>query len=120
MAEAKRDVARHETVMARLETEATGNAQAHVVLELTRVQCALTTAEGGWLKAKSELDSVQQALAATKEARPKAKEENGCLTDERLSLLMELGATQEGFEASGRRVPRRSQHWRRNLMRAVI
>ena len=67
--------------------------------ELTRVQCALTTSEGGRLKAESELDSVQQALVAEKEACWKAEEENGHLTDERLSLLMELGATKEDFVA---------------------
>ena len=50
-AEAERDAARHETVMERLETEATGNAWAQVELELSRVQWALTTAEGGCLKA---------------------------------------------------------------------
>ena len=36
--------------------------------ELTRVQRALTTSEGVWIKAESELDSVQQALAAAREA----------------------------------------------------
>ena len=35
--EPERDVARHETVMARLETEAEGNARAQVELELSRV-----------------------------------------------------------------------------------
>ena len=36
-AEAERDVARHETIMAWLETEAMGNARAHVELKLSRV-----------------------------------------------------------------------------------
>ena len=35
--EAERDAARHETVMAQLETEATGSAWAQVELELSRV-----------------------------------------------------------------------------------
>ena len=35
--EPERDVAQHETVMARLETEAEGNARAQVELELSRV-----------------------------------------------------------------------------------
>ena len=78
--EAERDAARHETVIARLETEAAGNSRAQVELELTRVQCALTTVEG--VKAESELDSARQALAAAKEACRKAEEENGHLTDE--------------------------------------
>ena len=55
-------------VMARLETEAEGSAWAQVEYKLTWVQCALTTSEGGWLKAESELDSVQQAMVAAKEA----------------------------------------------------
>ena len=38
-------------------------------------------------------------MAAAKEACRKAEEENGHLTDERLSLLMELGATKEDFAA---------------------
>ena len=97
--EAERDAAPHETVMARLETEATGNAWAQVELELSRVQWALTIAESGYLKAESELDSARQALAAAMEAYRKAEEENGRLTDERLSLLMELGATKEDFVA---------------------
>ena len=67
-AEAERDAARYETVMARLETEAAGNALAQVELELSQVQCALTTVEGGRLKVESELDSARQALAAANEA----------------------------------------------------
>ena len=86
-------------MMARLNTEAAGNAQAQVKLELSRVQCALTTTDGGRLKAESELDSARQALAAAKEACWRAEEENSRLTDERLSLLMELGAIKEDFAA---------------------
>ena len=85
--------------MARLETEAAGSAWAQVEYELTRVQCTLTTSESGRLKAESELDSIQQALVAAKEACWKVEEETGHLTDERLSLLMELGATKEDFMA---------------------
>ena len=73
--------------MARLEIEAAGNARAQVESELSRVPCALTTSEGGQLKAESELEFVRQALAVAKEACRKAKEENGNLTDERLSLV---------------------------------
>ena len=51
------------------------------------------------MKAESKLDSVRQALAAAKETCRKAEEENGRLTDERLSLVMELGATKEDFAA---------------------
>ena len=85
--------------MARLDTEAAANVRAQVDSELSRVQFALATSEGGWLKAESELDYVRQALAAAKEACRKAEEENSRLTDERLSLVMELGATKEDFAA---------------------
>ena len=47
----------------------------------------------------SEHDAAQQALVVAKEARLKAKEDNGHLTDERLSLLMELWATKDDFSA---------------------
>ena len=86
-------------MMVRLETEEADNARAQVELELSRVQCARTITEGGRLKVESELDSARQALAAAMEACGKAEEENGCLTDERLSLLMELGAIKEDFAA---------------------
>ena len=36
---------------------------------------------------------------ATKEACQRVEEENGCLMDERLSLLVELGATKDDFVA---------------------
>ena len=81
-AEAERDVARHETVMTRLKTEAAGYARAQVELELSRVQCALSTTDGGRLKAESELDSARQALAVAKEVCRRAEEENSRLTDE--------------------------------------
>ena len=61
--------------------------------ELARVQCALTASEGIQLKADSELDSVQQALATAREACRKVDKEICHLTYERLSLIMELGAS---------------------------
>ena len=69
-------------VMAWLETEAVGNARAQVELELSGVQCALTTADGGRLKAESELDFARQALVAAKEAYRRVEEENSRLMDE--------------------------------------
>ena len=51
------------------------------------------------MKADSELVSIQQALAATREACRKAKEEICHLTYERLSLIMELGAGKEELAA---------------------
>ena len=38
-------------------------------------------------------------MAVAKEACRRAEEENSCLTDERLSVLMELGAIKEDFTA---------------------
>ena len=54
----ERDAARHKMEMGRLEIEVAGNARVQVELELSRVQCALTTSEGCRLKDESELDSV--------------------------------------------------------------
>ena len=51
------------------------------------------------MKADSERDPVQQALVAAEEARRKADEENGRLTDERLSLRMEPEDTRDNFAA---------------------
>ena len=51
------------------------------------------------MKAKYELDSGQQALAATKEACRKVEEEMFWPTDERLSLIMEVGAGKEELAA---------------------
>ena len=98
-AKTERDAARHEVAMARLEIEAAGSARAQVELELPQVQSALTTSEGGRLKSESELGFFQQALVVAKEACRRVKEENGRLTDERSSLLVELGATKDDFAA---------------------
>ena len=96
-AKTERGAARNEVAMARLEIEAVGSARVQVELELSRVQSALTTSKGGQLKAESELGFIQQALVAAKEACRRVEEENGHLTDERLSLLVELGATKDDF-----------------------
>ena len=85
--------------MARLEIEAARSARAQVELELSRVQSAMTTSKGGRLKSESELGFVQQALVASKEACRRVEEENSRLTDERLSILVELGATKDDFTA---------------------
>ena len=66
-------------------------------VELSHIRRALAAAEDAWLKAESKRDTVQQALVVAEEARRKAEEKNGRLTDERLSLLMELGATKDEF-----------------------
>ena len=51
------------------------------------------------MKTDSERDAAQQALVAVKKGCRKVDEENGRLTDERLSLLMELEATRDDFAA---------------------
>ena len=98
-AKAERDATRHEETMARLETDAKGNAQAQMESELARVQRALIASEGVRQKAKSELDFVQQALVVAGEAFQMTEEENCRLTYERLSLIMELGASKEELSA---------------------
>ena len=98
-AEIEREAVRHEMAMVRLEIKAAGSARVQVELELSRFQSALTISEGGRVKAEFELGSVQQALVATKKACQRVEEENGRLTDERLSLLVELGTTKDDFEA---------------------
>ena len=68
-------------------------------LELSRVQYALTTTDGDRLKANSKLDFAQQALAVANEAFRRAEKDNSHLTNECLSLLMELGVIKEDFAA---------------------
>ena len=48
---------------------------------------------------ESELDVVQQALAAFREACRTMEEEASRLTDERVSLLVELGASKDKLSA---------------------
>ena len=81
--------------MARLETDAAGNARAQMESELAQVQRALTDLEGIRMKTESDLEFIWQALVAAGEACRKAEEENCRLTDEQLSLIMELGASKE-------------------------
>ena len=98
-AEEERDAAHHEVAMAQLEIEATGSARAQVESELARVQCALAASEDARQKVEYELDRAQQALAASGEAWRKAEEEASRLTDERVSLLVELGASKDELSA---------------------
>ena len=98
-AETERDAARHEAAMARLKIDVVSGAQAQVEVELAYVRDALVDAEDARLKADSKRDAACQALVTAEEARRKAKEENGRLTDERLSLVMELEAIKDDFMA---------------------
>ena len=70
--------------------------------ELTRVQHALAASEDARRTMESELDVAQQALATSGEACQTVEEEASRLTDERVSLLVELGASK--YEISSFRV----------------
>ena len=119
--EAERDAARHEVVMARLEIEAAGRAQAQVQVEseLARVQLALASSEDSRRKVESELDGAQQALTASGEAWRKAEEEVSLLIDERVSLLVELEASKDELSAFRAGPLKRRRLWRRSLTLAL-
>ena len=67
--EAERDAARHDALMARMDADTVRSSKAKVKFELTR---------------------VQNALAVAEEAKRKVDDEVSCLTDEQVSLLLEL------------------------------
>ena len=71
---AKKDAARHDALMARMDSDVAGKARARV---------------------ESELARVQNALVATDKVRQKADNEVSCLTDKRISLLLELGTCKD-------------------------
>ena len=56
LAQAERDVACHEVVMARLEIDVAGSARAQMESKIARVQRALAASEDVKLKMESELD----------------------------------------------------------------
>ena len=98
-AEAKRDTAGHEAAIAKLEIEGAVNTRAQMESELTRLQRALAVAKSACLKADSEREPAQKALSLAGEACMKAEEENSRLTDERLSLILELWTIKDDFAA---------------------
>ena len=75
------------------------NTRAQIESELTRVQRALAVAEGARLKAESKREAAQKALSLAGEACTKAEEENSHLTNERLSLILELRTINDDFTA---------------------
>ena len=81
--------------MALLNTEAVGSAWVQLEFELARVQQALVALKDARRKVEYELDKVHQALAASREAWQKAEEEANRLANERVSLLLELGASKD-------------------------
>ena len=91
-AEAERDTARHEVAMAKLATEGAVNTWAQIESELTRVQRALVLTEEARWRAEFEHGAAQEALK-------KAEEENDHLADEKVALIIELGALKDDFAA---------------------
>ena len=98
-AEAKRDAACHDAVMAKLATEGAVNTRAQIEFELDRVQRAFALAEEARRRVQSEHGAAREALAVAGEACKKAEEENSRLADEKLSLVIELGAVKDEFAA---------------------
>ena len=99
LAEAERDVVRHEAAMAKFQIEGAVNTRAQVESELARVQRALAVAKNARLKAVSERGVAQEALAVAGEACKKAEKENNRLADERLAFVMELRTIKDDFAA---------------------
>ena len=91
-AEVERDMACHEAAMAKLETEGVVNTRVQMESELARVQSALVLAEEARRTAEFE-------HGATREALKKVDEENGHLADEKVALVIELGALKDDFSA---------------------
>ena len=85
--------------MAKLEIEGAVNALAQMESELSRVQRALVVAKRARLKVEYEREVTQKALSLAWEACTKAEEESNRLTDERLSLILELGTIKDDFAA---------------------
>ena len=96
-AEAERDTARHEAAMAKLTTEGALNTREQIVSELARVQNALALAKEARRKAEFDHGTAQEAFAAMGEACKKTEEENSQLAEEKLALVIELGAVKDEF-----------------------
>ena len=98
-AEAERDTARHEAVMAKLTTEGALNTRAQIESELARVKNTLALTEEARRKVELDYGAAREALATTGEACKKAEEENSSLAEEKLALVIELGAVKDEFAA---------------------
>ena len=85
--------------MAKLETEETVSTRAQIESELARVQRALVLAEEAHRRAELERGDAQEASAAAGKACKKAEEENDHSADEKLALVIELGALKDDFAA---------------------
>ena len=98
-AEAERDATLHEAAMAKLSAEGALSTRVQVETELARVQRALGLAEEARRKAEFDRGAAQEVLAATWEAYKKVEEENSQLAEEKLALVIELGAVKDDFAA---------------------
>ena len=98
-AEAERDATLHDAAMAKLSVERALSTRAQVETELARVQRALGLAEEAHRKAEFDRGAAQEVLAATGEACKKAEEENSQLVEEKLALIIEIGADKDDFTA---------------------
>ena len=85
--------------MAKLAIEGAVNTQEQIESELARVQRALALAEEAHWRAELERGAAQEAPAVVGEACKKAEEENNHLADEKLALVLELGALKDDFAA---------------------
>ena len=93
--EVERDAAHHEVAMGRLKIDAAGSARAQMESELACIHHALAASKVARRKVESELDGAQEVLAVSIEAGRKTEEEVSRLTDERVSLLVELGGSKD-------------------------
>ena len=98
-AETERDAMLHEAAMAKLSAEGALSTRVQVETELARVQHALGLAEEARRKAEFDRRAAQEVLAATGEACKKAEEKNSQLAEEKLALVIELGAVKDDFAA---------------------
>ena len=85
--------------MAKLAIEGAVNTQEQIESELAQVQRALALAEEARWRAELERGAAQEAPAAVGEACKKAEEENNHLADEKLALVLKLGALKDDFAA---------------------
>ena len=96
-AEAERDAALHEAAIAKLSAEGALSTRAQVETELARVQRALGLVEEARRKAEFDREAAQEVLASMGEACKKAKKENRQLAEEKLALIIKLGAVKDDF-----------------------
>ena len=85
--------------MAMLAFEGALNTRAQIEAELARVQNALALTEEACRGAECEHGATREALAAAGVACKKAEEENGYLVDEKLALVIGLGALKDEYAA---------------------